>query len=69
MQVTFCLKLKNAVIGTISVNYLEIKWLEELTGQQLAGRFQAWLNDETFIQRKLPDLKEAAFCQLQIDPS
>jgi hypothetical protein len=61
--------MKNAVIGTISVDYLEIKWLEELTGQQLAGRFQAWLNDETFIRRKLPDLREAAFCQLQIDPS
>ncbi|HBC46604.1 MAG TPA: hypothetical protein DEO84_02880 [candidate division Zixibacteria bacterium] len=68
MQVRFCLKLKNAVIGTISVDYFEIKWLEELTGQQLAGRFQAWLNDETFIQRKLPDLKEAGFCQLLIDP-
>jgi hypothetical protein len=61
--------MKNALIGTISVDYLEINWEEELTRKQLAGRFQAWLNDETFIQRRLPDLKEASFCQLLIDPS
>jgi hypothetical protein len=69
MKVQFCLKLKNALIGTISVDYFEIKWNEELTKNQLAGRFQAWLNDETFIQRKIPDLKAASFCQLLIDPS
>jgi hypothetical protein len=69
MQVNFCLKIKNALIGTISVSYLEIIWQEELDQQQLAGRFNTWLHDETFIRRQLPDLKEAAYCQLQIDPS
>jgi hypothetical protein len=69
MLVKFCLKMKNALIGTISVDYLEINWQEELTHTQLAGCFQAWLNDETFIQRRLPDLQEASFCQLLIDPS
>jgi hypothetical protein len=69
MRVRFCLKIKNALIGTISVDYLEINWSEELDQHQLASRFNTWLHDETFIERRLPDLKEAAYCQLQIDPS
>ncbi len=69
MQVKFCLKMRDAVIGTKSVQYFEINWQEELNQQELASRFHVWLNDETFIQDRLPDLKEASFCQLLIDPS
>ncbi len=69
MQVKFCLKIKNAIIGTKSVQYFEIAWNEELNQQELANRFHSWLNDESFMQKRLPDLKEAAFCQLLIDPS
>jgi hypothetical protein len=61
--------MKNALIGTKSVDYLEINWQEELDQHQLANRFDTWLHDETFIERRLPDLKEAAYCQLQINPS
>jgi hypothetical protein len=61
--------MRDALIGDAVVDYLELGWQEELTPRQLAARFQAWLNDSTFIERKLPDLKEAAFCQLFISPS
>jgi hypothetical protein len=69
MQVKFSLKMKNAIIGTKYVQYLEIDWSEDLSRQELAERFDTWLNDETFIRHKLPDLKEASYCQLLIDPS
>jgi hypothetical protein len=68
MQVKFSLKMKNALIGTKYVRYFEIDWQEDLNRQELAERFNSWLNDETFIQRRLPDLKEAGYCQLLIDP-
>jgi hypothetical protein len=69
MQVKFCLKMKNAVIGKKYVQYFEMNWQEDLNSQELAERFDVWLNDETFMKYKLPDLKEAGFCQLLIDPS
>jgi hypothetical protein len=69
MKVKFCLKMKKALVGTISVDYLEINWQEDLNQEQLAGRFNTWLYDESFIEQRLPDLKEAAYCQLMIDPS
>jgi hypothetical protein len=69
MIVKFCLKMEDAVIGTKNVKYFELKWQEELNYQQLADRFNTWLKDETFIESRLPDIKEAAFCQLSIDPS
>jgi hypothetical protein len=69
MQVKFRLKMENAVIGTKYVRYFEIEWQENLSRKELAERFNAWLNDEFFIRNRLPDLKEAGFCQLQIDPS
>jgi hypothetical protein len=69
MTVKFCLKLKDAVIGQNSVDYFEVSWQEELDTQELADRFGAWLKDQNFIERKLPDLKNAAYCQLSIDPS
>ncbi len=69
MQVKFCLKMRNAIIGTKYVQYLEIDWSEDLSRQELAERFDTWLNDEMFIRHKLPDLKKADYCQLLIDPS
>jgi hypothetical protein len=51
------------------VQYLELCWQEDLDPQGLAERFRAWLDDQAFVERRMPDLKEAAFCQLTIDPS
>jgi hypothetical protein len=61
--------MKDAIIGKKNIQFLEINWEEDLTCNQLASRFNIWLKDETFIERRLPDLKEAAYCQLSIDPS
>jgi hypothetical protein len=69
MQVKFILKVKDAVIADKNIEYLELSWQEELTHAQLAAHFHSWLNDQTFIDRKLPDLKNAAYCQLFINPS
>jgi hypothetical protein len=69
MTVKFCLKMKDAIINGTSINYLEVAWEEELTARELAARFHVWLNDQTFIERKLPDLENATFCQLFINPS
>jgi hypothetical protein len=69
MLVKFNLKVRDAIIADTNVEYLEISWQEELTQRQLAARFHTWLNDQSFIEKKLPDLREAAFCQLSINPS
>lgn len=69
MLVKFKLTMKDAIIGKKNVQFLELNWQEDLTCNQLASRFNTWLKDETFIERRLPDLKEAAYCQLSIDPS
>jgi len=69
MNVKFCLKAKDAVIGGREVDYLELSWQEDLTQKELASRFNTWLHDQTFVERNLPDLKEAAYCQLLINPS
>ena len=61
--------MENALIGALPVELFEVRWQEDLDPQGLADRFQTWLNDQTFVQKHLPDLKEAAFCQLTIDPS
>ncbi len=68
MNVRFCLKMKNAHIGEDIIDFLELEWHEELTPRQLAARFHVWLNDQDFVERQLPDLKEAAYCQLSINP-
>ena len=69
MNVKFSLKVKGAVIADQNVEYLELSWQEELTRAQLAAHFHCWLNDQTFIERQLPDLKDADYCQLFINPS
>ena len=69
MTVKFCLKMRHARIGETAVDYFELGWQEDLTPCQLASRFHIWLNDKTFLEERLPDLKEAAFCQLFINPS
>ncbi len=69
MTVKFCLKMKDAIIDGATIDFLEVAWEEELTARELAARFHVWLNDQTFIDRKLPDLETAAFCQLFINPS
>ena len=68
MIVQFSLKMKDAWIGDNLVDYLELEWHEDLTPRQLAARFHVWLNDQTFIERQIPDLREAAYCQLFINP-
>jgi hypothetical protein len=69
MNVTFCLKARDAVINGKEIEYLELSWQEELTKKELASRFQTWLHDQTFVERNLPDLREASYCQLLINPS
>ena len=68
MQVLFSLKMKDAIISNEFVDYLELEWKEDLTPRQLASRFHTWLSDNTFISRRLPDLQDAAYCQLFINP-
>lgn len=69
MTVRFCLQMKNAVIADLIVDYFELRWQEELSAYQLADRFNVWLRDEAFIEKRLPDIREAAFCQLTINPA
>lgn len=69
MEVKFALKMKQAEIKDICVEYFEIGWKENLSAPELADRLNLWLNDEGFLQQRLPDLKDAAFCELTIDPS
>jgi hypothetical protein len=68
MQVQFCLKMKDALIQSTSVDYLELEWQEELSPKDLADCFNQWIGDHTFIQRRLPDLQQAEYCQLFINP-
>ena len=68
MKVRFSLKMKDALIGDDVVDFLELEWHEQLTPRQLAARFHVWLNDHDFVERQLPDLREATYCQLSIDP-
>ncbi len=68
MKVRFRLKLMDAHIGPDRVDFLELEWHEQLTPKQLAARFHVWLNDREFVERQLPDLKTATYCQLSIDP-
>jgi hypothetical protein len=69
VKVKFSLKVKGAVIANQNVEYLELSWQEELTRTQLAAHFHSWLNDQTFIERKMPDLVNAEYCQLFINPT
>ena len=68
MQVQFCLKMKDALIENKSIDYLELEWQEDLTPTDLADCFNQWIGDQTFIQRQLPDLIQAEYCQLFINP-
>ncbi len=68
MQVQFSLKMKEAKIRGEMIDYFELEWKEDLTPRQLAARFHIWLSDNSFIEKRLPDLQEAAFCQLFINP-
>jgi len=68
MQVQFSLKMKDARIGNEYVDYFELEWKEDLTPKQLAVRFHSWLSDDNFISSRLPDLQDAAYCQLFINP-
>lgn len=68
MQVQFSLKIKDALIGGVAIDYFELEWKEDLTPRQLATRFNCWLNDNSFIRDRFPDLQDAAFCQLLINP-
>jgi len=61
--------MKNALIGSVRVQFLEMEWQEELSKYQLAERFHCWLHEQDFMQKRLPDLLDADFCQLSIDPS
>jgi len=60
--------MKDARIGDNIVDFFELEWHEQLTPRQLAARFHVWLNDQYFVERQLPDLREATYCQLSIDP-
>jgi hypothetical protein len=68
MKVDFCLIIDNAVISGRKFDYLELKWQEELSPVQLAGRFNQWLYDDEFIQQNIPDLCRASRCLLSINP-
>jgi len=68
MQVQFSLKMENALIRDNLFDLIELKWEETLTPKELAGCFDQWLSDHTFISRKLPDLETASYCQLFINP-
>jgi hypothetical protein len=68
MQVQFSLKMRNARIRNEYFDYVELEWKEDLTPRQLAVRFHTWLSDNTFISTRLPDLQDAAYCQLFINP-
>ena len=69
MNVNFKLEIKNAIIGEKAVDHLVLSWLEELDQEGLAERFRAWLKDPEFIEKRFPDLKQASYCNLTIDPS
>ena len=60
--------LKNALISGNRIDYLELKWREDLSPVQLAGRFNRWLYDDDFVQDNLPDLNRAERCLLSINP-
>jgi len=68
MQVQFSLKMKDARIRNEYVDYFELQWSEDLTPRQLASRFHVWLSDNSFISNRIPDLQDAAYCQLFINP-
>ncbi len=68
MTVDFSLILNNAVISGRNIEYLELKWQEELSPKQLAGRFDKWLYDDEFISESMPDLLSAGRCLLTINP-
>lgn len=68
MKVDFCLTIDKAVISGKSIDYLELRWQEDLSPGQLAGRFNRWLYDDEFIKDSLPDLNQAARCLLSISP-
>ncbi|OQX91726.1 MAG: hypothetical protein B6D58_06640 [candidate division Zixibacteria bacterium 4484_95] len=60
--------MKNADISGVSVDYFELRWLEELSSVQLARRFNQWLYDDEFLSDRLPDLTNADHCLLCISP-
>ncbi|MCP4580980.1 MAG: hypothetical protein GY839_05140 [candidate division Zixibacteria bacterium] len=68
MQVDFCLTIFDAIISGDSVDYFELKWSEDLSPVQLAGRFNRWIYDDEFIRDRLPDLSRAGRCLLSINP-
>ena len=68
MLVEFSLKLKNGFLGGSEIQFLELEWNEELTKNELVDRFNAWLYDQDFIEKRLPSLATADFCQLSINP-
>ncbi len=68
MKVDFSLIIKDAVISGRFVEYFELRWYEEISPVQLAGRFNRWLYDDEFIQNSLPDLDQAGHCLFSINP-
>ena len=68
MQVQFSLKMRDAIIRDELIDYFELEWKEDLTPRQLATRFHTWLSDHSFLITRLPDLQDAAYCQLFINP-
>lgn len=68
MQVKFSLKMMDATVGDRVIDYFELEWKEDLTPRQLAVRFNSWLSDQSFLTTRLPDLQDAAYCQLFINP-
>lgn len=68
MKVDFSLIIDDAVISGKKFDYLELKWQEDLSPVQLAGRFNQWLYDDEFIKENLPDLSWANRCLLTINP-
>jgi hypothetical protein len=68
MIVSFCLSIDNAVISDRKIDFLELRWEEDLSSTQLAGRFNRWLYDDEFIKDSLPDLTHARHCLLSINP-
>jgi len=68
MKVDFCLTIIDAVISGDPIDYFELKWSEDLSPVQLAGRFNRWIYDDEFIRNRLPDLNQAGRCLLSINP-
>lgn len=68
VQVDFSLTVRDALISGRRVDYLQLRWREELTPVELAGRYNRWLYDDDFVGRQLPDIIGASQLLLSISP-